>query len=109
MNTKRGIVWSLINQVEHPELNVGEDLKISNLMPIVEAMFPGIEYFSTTGFYTVMKTLVVPALKKNFPELDGVAPDNVAGICEIPLILACNGYEWGKSAWHASFQEILNR
>jgi len=38
-------------------------------MPLVEGLFPGINYFSMTGFGQVMRDHVQPVLKKLFPKL----------------------------------------
>lgn len=109
MNVKKAIIWSLVNNEPHRSLT-DEEKKISGMMPLVEGLFPGINYFSITGFHEVMHECVLPVLRKRFPELvstpaEDVAPDVTVEVAEA---LPSKGYEWQDSQrWKSKFKKLL--
>ena len=62
-------VWSVIRGENHPSLT-GDERTIAGYMPLVEELFPGINYFSIILwfytrkplFYTLPPILAVPSL-----------------------------------------------
>jgi hypothetical protein len=111
MKAKKIVIWWLANGKEHPFIEQ-EEKKISSLMPLVEALFPGINYYSMSGFGDVMRTCGMPALKKRFPELLTMSEEDIAreatAEVEITEFLPSKGYEWSDDpAWMATFQERL--
>ena len=103
------VLWWFINNKEHSSLTVS-DKKIESLMLLVSALFPGINYYSVTGFGQVMHECVIPAVKKKFPELAGQPEKSIApsALTEITKFLPSKGYEWQESdAWKARFKRLL--
>lgn len=96
MKFKKLVVWWLVTEQEHPSLT-NNDKKIETLMPLVQAVLPGINYYSITGFSQVMKQYVIPVLKKRFPELATVSADDIAlepdAEVEVTDFLSSKGYE----------------
>jgi hypothetical protein len=110
MKFKKLVIWWLVTRQDHPQLTE-KDKRIESLMPLVEALFPGINYYSSSGFSEVMQMCAMPALAKHFPELalassDDIARDTDAEV-EITAILPSNGYEWQGEDWHTKFKELL--
>ena len=72
-------------------------------------MFPGIIYYSLTGFGQVMQDCVRPAARKLFGNLEGIPAEEVSKeLTEITPVLPVNGYEWCESAeWQAKFVRFL--
>jgi len=56
-------VWSAIQGENHPTLS-RDETTIRGYMPLVNELFPGINYFSMSGFGQVMQNYVQPVLKK---------------------------------------------
>ena len=87
-----------------------EEGQICAYMPIISALFPGINYFSVTGFHQVMKDLITPVIKKRFPTL-ATLPENDVGAeeqVEIKECMPANGYEWSDSEkWKNKFKKLL--
>lgn len=110
MNIKKVVIWWLVTGVKGPALT-DEDRRISSLIPLVSTLFPGINYYSVTGFGEVMKECVVPVLKKLFPELQSGPAGHVATseeMVEISEFLPSNGYEWQDSEeWKGKFSTLL--
>lgn len=110
MKYRKVVVWWLVTGVEPPALTI-EDQKIESLMPLVKALFPGINYYSITGFSQVMHTCVIPVLKKRFPEFQVGPAGNVATSdeqIEIEPFLPSQGYEWQDSEdWKRRFADLL--
>lgn len=110
MKVKEAVVWWLVTEQDAPVLT-DEDKKIESLMPLVSGMFPGINYYSITGFHEVMKECVMPALRKLFPQyLEGPAGKacNSEELIQVDEVLASDGYEWQDSPnWQVKFQEFL--
>ncbi len=106
---KKAIIWGLINGSLHYSLN-NEERKIDTLIPILSSLFPGINYYSITGFNTVMNNYGVPVLKKKFPELENVLPEDISGedTVEITEFLPSKGYEWQDNPqWSEKFKELI--
>ena len=107
---KKAVLWWLVTDVKPPVLTV-EDQKIESLMPLVPALFPGINYYSVTGFGQVMHKCVIPVLKKRFPEFQtGPAGTVVQSDEEVEIepFLPSRGCEWQESeAWQKRFAELL--
>lgn len=109
MKCKTVVLWWLINDKEPKQLKESHK-KIEALMPLVNALFPGINYYSITGFTKVMKELVIPALKKGFPELLTTPEDAVKlkMTTEVAEFLPSQGYEWEDSPeWQSQFEKLL--
>jgi len=111
MKCKKAVIWSLVAGVRAPVLT-DDDLKIESLMPLVETLFPGINYYSISGFYQVMNDCVIPTLKKLFPEFkSGILTESsttIEGMVEISEFLPSQGFEWQAcQAWEQRFQELL--
>jgi len=109
MKCKKMIVWSLLNERPHHALTKKER-QISGSMGVISALFPGINYFSMTGFHEVMRTCVIPVLKKRFEELSKVPEELVDNRETIDLesFLPSKGYEWQDSArWRVRFEDLL--
>lgn len=108
---KKAVLWWLVTDVKPPVLTA-EDQKIESLMPLVSALFPGINYYSATGFGQVMTTCVIPVLKKRFPEFQAGPVGTVVQSdeeVEIEPFLSSQGYEWQESDdWQRRFTELLS-
>ncbi len=107
---KKAVLWWLVTDVKPPALTA-EDQKIESLMPLVSALFPGINYYLMTGFGEVMRTCVIPVLKKQFPEWQTGTAGSVTTSdeeVEIGPFLSSQGYEWQDSEdWQRRFAELL--
>lgn len=110
MRFKTAVLWWLLNDEPHPELT-DQDKTIGALIPLVEALFPGINFFSTTGYISVMHQCVLPALKKQFPEFIGCSADSVAGtMTEIKEVMPSEGYQWQDDPkWRQRFEKFLKK
>lgn len=109
MQCKTAVLWWIVNETEHPSLSE-DDRRISALMPLVAALFPGINYYSISGFSQVMNACVAPVLKKRFPELIGAAAASITSDAtrEVETMLPSKGYEWQDSdAWKKKFEKLL--
>lgn len=109
MQIRTVIIWSLINEKSHDSID-DEEMVIKALMPLVSALFPGINYYSVTGFALVMAECVIPALEKKHPKLIGMSGKDMdpKAMTEITEILPSKGYEWQNSPeWKAKFKSIL--
>ena len=109
MQCKTAVLWWIVNETEHPSLNE-DDRRISALIPLVAALFPGINYYSISGFSQVMRECVGPVLKKRFPELIGATAASIASDAtrEVDVALPSQGYEWQDSDdWKKKFETLL--
>lgn len=109
MKCKTMVLWWLVNNQEHPQLE-GGDKKIEALIPLVSTLFPGINYYSATGFSQVMQDCVIPALKKQFPELLTTPAEAVTidATTEVVELLPSDGYEWqDNEEWISKFGALL--
>lgn len=109
MKFKKALIWSYTVGQLHPSLNKKEQT-IEGAMPIIEALFPGVDYYSISGFNQVMQECVIPALKKRFPQLESLSAEDIKDGERVEVIqfLPSNGYEWQDSAkWQAKFKKIL--
>ena len=109
MKVRTAVLWWLVNNQQHPALTE-DDMKNVAQKPIVVALFPGIDYYSITGFYQVMNDCVLPALKKQHSDLVGMPLAKVRPNAprEVTRVMASQGYEWQDSAsWQQQFQAYL--
>ncbi|MBP9801450.1 MAG: hypothetical protein KBC83_02150 [Candidatus Moranbacteria bacterium] len=110
LKIKKAVLWWLVTGVVPPVLTT-EDQKIESLMPLVSALFPGVSYFSHTGFSQVMHTCVIPVLKKRYPEFQCGPVGRVVQSdeeVEFEPFLPSRGYEWQNSGeWKKRFAELL--
>jgi hypothetical protein len=108
MTFKTIVLWSLIHN--DPDRLESGDRTVASMMPLVEALFPGINYYSITGFSEVLRECVVPALKNLCPELLSISGEEVAddATTEIRELLPSDGYEWQHNIeWRTRFEELL--
>lgn len=109
MKCKTAVLWWLVNDREHETLKKNEKT-IEALVPLVSALFPGINYYSITGFSQVMRDCVIPVLKKRFPELLTTPAEKIKprAMTEVATVLPSKGYEWQDSAkWRSKFEKLL--
>lgn len=109
MKCKKALIWSLIHGKKHETLKE-EDTTIEAVTPLVSTLFPGINYYSVTGFTQVLRDCVVPALKNKFPKLLSIRESEVGprAVVEVAEILCSKGYEWQTSArWMSRFKKLL--
>lgn len=109
MQIKRILIWSLINNEFHPALTA-EEKQILAFMPIIKALFPGINYYSTSGFYAVRNNYVVKVLKKVFPEIENQAHDEISKeeTLELKEFLPSEGYQWQNDPeWDKKFNSLM--
>ena len=102
-------IWSAINGENHLSLD-GKERTIAGYMPLVERLFPGINYYSITGFSQVMKDYVQPTLSKLFPDLAKKPAQDVSRdrTVSIESILPSKGYEHlDNPMWKKRLDEIL--
>ena len=94
----------------HPSVTPEEKTPAGGLIDLVATLFPGINYYSITGFASVMHTLAIPTLKKLYPELVGVSVESVDAddMIDVQQFLPSEGYEWQDNGlWKTAFQERL--
>ena len=109
MQVKTAVVWWLVKGEDHPTLTAA-DKTISALMPMVDAMFPGINYYSVTGFHQVMSELVTPALRARHADVRRLATREVRStdMTEVAVVLASDGYQWQRDAkWMPRFRQAI--
>ena len=109
MKVRTAVLWWLVNNKEHETLKE-KDRAIEALMPLVSALFPGINYYSITGFSQVMRDCVIPALKKRYPELLTTPAEKIKpkAMTEVATVLPSKGYEWQDSTrWKSKFEKVL--
>jgi hypothetical protein len=95
MQVKAALVWWLVTEREHPGL-VREETTVQALMPLVNCMFPGINFYSATGFATVARLYVMPALRKQHSNLLALQAAQVSAdaMVEVSEVLPSEGYQW---------------
>jgi hypothetical protein len=107
---KKTLIWSVINDKHHPKLTEDER-KISGTMPIIDKLFPGINYYSITGFYQVSNDYLRPVLTKLFPYLKGLDAEKVRKNEKIEIenaFLPSKGYEHlDNPEWKERLEELL--
>ncbi|MAH07030.1 hypothetical protein CMI38_02140 [Candidatus Pacearchaeota archaeon] len=102
-------VWSVVHGNNHPSLQ-GDERSISGYIPLVEELFPGINYFSTTGFNQVIRDYAQPALKKLFPEMVDKPADEVSRdrTVNVDAFLPSDGYEHSDNPeWKGQLEALL--
>ena len=109
MKVRTAVLWSILNGNDHESLSK-KDKTIEALMPLVKALFPGINYYSITGFSEVMRNCMIPVLKKRHPELLTTPAEKIKprAMTEVATALLSKGYEWQDSTeWQSKFQKFL--
>ena len=104
-------IWSAINGYGHESL-VGEEQQIAGYMPIINELFPGINYYSVTGFTQVMADYVGPVLTKLHPSIAKKSKEEVNRniLVSIEQVLPCDGYEHlDNSGWKKNLDVILSK
>lgn len=102
-------VWSIIHGKYHPRLS-RDERTIENYMPLVEQLFPGINYFSITGFNQARIDYVQPTLSKLFPNLVGKSAKEVRRdrIINVKAFLPSKGFEHlSNPKWKKKLDELL--
>ncbi len=94
----------------HP-LQTEKEKQINAYMPLISALFPGIDYYSISGFSQVQQDYLVPTLKKLFPELIEMSADDVSATEKVEIkepFLPCKGYEHQDDPkWKERLDELL--
>ena len=106
---KKTLVWSIINNEYHPKSTENER-KIISWMPIIDKLFPGINYFSISGFHQVNHDYLRPVLTKLFPYLKGLDAEKIGENEKIELesFLPSKGYEHlDNPEWEEKLEELL--
>lgn len=109
MQVKKAVVWWLLTNQNHPSLT-DDDKQIEALMPLVDAMFPGINYYSVTGFHDVMHGCVAPALGKQFHALRRLSANQIGAgeMVNVTEVMPSRGYQWqDDDEWKARFRTYL--
>lgn len=109
MKIKKVLIWCALHNKEH-KLLTAEERKISGYMPLISSLFPGINYYSISGFYDVFRTLVVPVLEKEFSTIKSINENDrvLNDLVEVSKFMSSNGYEWQDSEkWKRDFQKKL--
>ena len=104
------VLWSIINSEDHPHLSEDER-KISGCMPLIKELFPGINYYSITGFAQVMRDYVQPVLSKLFPDIAKKKAHQIDRdrAYNIEAFLPSEGYEHANDpAWGKKLDELLS-
>ena len=102
-------VWSAIHGKNHPSLS-GDEKTVKSYMPLVEELFPGINYFSITGFSQVIRDYVQPTLSKKFPDLVKKSTQEVSRdrTVTVEAFLSSNGYEHlNNPKWKKHLETLL--
>jgi hypothetical protein len=107
---KKTMLWSIANREYHPYM-VDEEKSIGAHMPLIAKLFPGINYYSISGFGQVYEKYLVPTIHSLFPELKGVNHSDVFDDpIEIKELLPCKGYEHEDDPnWGIKLQKILKK
>ena len=103
------MVWTATKGECHPSLTE-EQQRIEAYIPLVSNLFPGINYYSTTGFWQVMRDCVKPALEKQFPQYLKGPAENISGevMVEVQEFLPSRGHEWeDEPSWRTEFHRRL--
>lgn len=107
---KKTLVWSIIHNKEHPELT-NDEKKISGVIPIVDKLFPGINYYSVSGFCQVKNDYLRPALTKLFPYFKNLKAEEIKGDEKVEIkeaFLPSKGYEHlDNPEWRKKLNSLL--
>jgi hypothetical protein len=102
------MLWSMAaKQLVQPPL------KISDYRPLVQQMFPGINYYSVTGFNQAYHEVAAPAVAKMYPGLKACntqaeAEAQFGATLPVAPVMPSAGYEWQNSAqWRRKFDQHL--
>lgn len=110
MNFNKTLIWSAVNKDYHPSIK-DDEKTISTWMPLVKALFPGINYYCMSGFGQVFDGYVKPVLNKLFPELATLPAENCSDseTVEIEAFLPSDGYQHlGDPSWKQNLQKKLS-
>jgi len=103
------LIWSAIHSEIHPTLS-GREKTIEGYMPLVSKLFPGIDYYSISGFNQVMQNYVRPTLSKLFPNLveKSVETVNRNKTVNVNSFLPSKGYEHlDNPKWKKKLEALL--
>lgn len=80
-------------------------------MPLINTLFPGINYYSITGFNQVMTDYVRPVLSKLFPEIKEKDVNEVDSRkrVEVKEFLHTKGYEHCDNKWKKDLESLLSQ
>jgi len=109
MEIGRALAWSIVNNEPHPRLTQSER-KIDGVMPVIEGLFPGINYYSIGGFHQVRTEYAEPVLTKLFPDLRGLSQGEVrqGEKVEISPFLPSKGYEHADNPeWKKELDRLI--
>jgi len=102
-------IWSAIHNEAHPHLTE-EERKIKGYLPLIQDLFPGINYYSISGFLQVMTDYLRPVLLRKFPEIAGKHPSSVDRDknVKVDAFLPSDGYEHlDNPQWKKRLEELL--
>ena len=108
---KKTLIWSIINEEEHPALT-GDERTIEGAMPVVETLFPGMNYYSISGFAHVQNNYLRPVLTKLFPYLKGLRAEEIRESERVALgtFLPSRGYEHTDNPrWRIRLDALLQQ
>ncbi len=100
------LLWWLIND-EKPHELVDPHRQTTKVRALLEQTFPGIHF---SWLDDAVKELLVPALKKQFPDLVNLATDQVGpeDRRKVAVVMSTDEYEWQDSKkWQAKFKKYL--
>lgn len=105
---RTALLWEILNNDMHTSLQES-DRTVEMMIPLINALFPGIEYRSADEVFHVLTVYVAPGLIKRYPELlvtpmEFVKPETMTEITEV---LSCKGYEWITREWNQKFEKFL--
>jgi hypothetical protein len=107
---KKALIWSIVTNTWHTSIPNTEKT-IEALMPLVEALFPGINYYSISGFNSVMNKCVRPALIKLYGNFGKLSAKDVSEteLVEISKpVMPSKGYEWEDDPqWKIGFEQFI--
>lgn len=110
IKVKKALVWSFLHNENHPSLTK-KDRTIEGAMPLVDGLFPGINYFSITGFAQVSRDYLLPVLRKLYPEVARASAEEIdsRSTIDIDPFLPSKGYEHEDDPrWRRKLESKLN-
>ncbi len=108
MKVKKIQIWSVLQGRVHPSLS-SEEQQIKAFMPILQTLFPGMNYYSTSGFNLAVQICGQPVLRKLFPGLEDIREECVPPNDEVEIqpFLPSKGYDWYKREWRNKMKELI--
>lgn len=110
MEFKTAVIWSLVNDSKEHESLWWYEMTAEKLQPLIQSLFPGIEYYCTCDeLDQFIRTRVIPLLKKWYPELRTTPAEEVKlhMRMEVPMALPSRGCEWKTPEWQSGFERLL--